>query len=332
MRERIAEGSARRCGSLGCSDAARGTPLLPQLGRRPFITDGGIETDLIFHRGFALPEFAAFVLLDDPRGRDGLRAYYREYLTLAQEFDVGVVLDTPTWRASRDWGERLGYSPEQLARINREAVGLLDELRPEAPAVVVSGCVGPRADAHVPEERMTAVQAEAYHGPQVQALSDAGADLVTALTLGYAEEAVGIVRAAVSAGIPVAIAFTVETDGGLPGRQSLPEAIADVDARTDSAAAYFMINCAHPTHFAAVLTSGGPEMRRIRGLKANASARSHAELDESDELDEGDPLELAERYRELIDRLPALTVLGGCCGTDRRHHAAICAMRARRRG
>jgi S-methylmethionine-dependent homocysteine/selenocysteine methylase len=307
-------------------------PARPQLGTRPYITDGGIETDLIFHRGFALPEFAAFVLLDDARGRDELRAYYREYLALAREFDVGVLLDTPTWRASRDWGERLGYAPARLAEINRGAVRLLDQLRPEAPAVVVSGCVGPRADAYVPEQRMTAAEAEAYHAAQVQALADAGADLITALTLAYAEEAVGIVRAAVRAEIPVAISFTVETDGELPDRRSLPDAIARVDAETDSAAAYFMINCAHPTHFAGVLTSGDPRMARIRGLKANASARSHEELDASDELDEGDPLDLAARYGELLDRLPGLTVLGGCCGTDRRHHAAICAMRARRRG
>jgi S-methylmethionine-dependent homocysteine/selenocysteine methylase len=313
------------------------TPALPQLGRRPFITDGGIETDLMFHRGFVLPEFAAFVLLDDPRGRDALRAYYRDYLTLAREFDVGVVLDTPTWRASRDWGERLGYSPQRLAEINRNAVGLLEELRSEAPCTVVSGCVGPRADAgmpeeRTPEERMTAAQTQAYHEPQVQALADGGADLITALTLADAKEAVGIARAAESAGIPVAISFTVEIDGRLPGGRSLPDAIAEVDAETGSGVAYFMINCAHPTHFAGVLTSGAPQIGRIRGLKANASASSHAELDESDALDEGDPLDLAERYGELIGQLPGLTVLGGCCGTDRRHHAAICEMRARRAG
>lgn len=298
---------------------------LPQIAGPLFLTDGGIETDLIFHRGFDLPQFAAFVLLDDPDGERALRAYYEQYITLAHERGVGVVLDTPTWRASADWGSLLGYTSERLTDVNQRAVALLEDLRAGAPNVVISGCIGPREDGYVAERRMTAQDAEDYHAPQIQAFAAGAADLATALTLSYPEEAIGIVLAASAAGLPVAVSFTVETDGTLATGQPLLEAIEEVDARTDAAAAYFMINCAHPTHFADVLVGGGASVERIRGLRANASARSHAELDESPDLDEGDPLDLARRYRELSTRLPQLTVLGGCCGTDLRHIAAICA-------
>jgi homocysteine S-methyltransferase len=298
---------------------------LPQLAGRFHITDGGIETDLIFHRGFELPHFAAFVLLDDPQGRRALRDYYGEYIALAREYGVGLLLDTPTWRASADWGTVLGYAREHLNGVNRAAVALLEGLRGEGQEIVISGCVGPRADGYQPEARMSAGEAEAYHAAQIETFAATSADLVTALTLTYSEEAIGIVRAARAADIPVAISFTVETDGRLPDGQPLSEAIEDVDADTDAAAAYFMINCAHPSHFTDALTSGAPPLQRVRGLRANASAKSHAELDESDELDEGDPQDLALRYFRLTERLPQLTVLGGCCGTDRRHLAAMCA-------
>jgi S-methylmethionine-dependent homocysteine/selenocysteine methylase len=297
---------------------------LPQLSGPRFITDGGIETDLIFHHGLDLPHFAAFVLLDDPDGERALRAYYAQYIALADEHGMGLVLDTPTWRASEEWGALLGYSPDALVDVNRRAVALLEDLRSDAPSVVVSGCVGPRADGYDPADHMTAAAAEAYHAAQIRTFAATTADMVTALTLTHTEEAVGIVRAAAAAGIPIAVSFTVETDGHLASGRPLLEAIEQVDADTEGAAAYFMVNCAHPTHFAHVLLEGGAAVTRIRGLRANASSRSHAELDESDELDEGDPLDLAERYRELSARLPQLTVLGGCCGTDRRHIAAIC--------
>jgi homocysteine S-methyltransferase len=123
----------------------------------------------------------------------------------------------------------------------------------------------------------------------------------------------------------VVISFTVETDGRLPSGQALHQAIKQVDAETAGAAAYFMVNCAHPTHFADALEDVGPSVDRIRGLRANASAKSHAELDEAEELDEGDPVELAQHYLDLAPQLRNLTVVGGCCGTDHRHIAAICA-------
>jgi S-methylmethionine-dependent homocysteine/selenocysteine methylase len=288
------------------------------------ITDGGLETSLIFHDGFELPHFAAFVLLDDDRGVQALRDYYAPYVEIASEHQLGALLDTPTWRASPDWGDLLGYSPERLGDVNRRAVALLREIADNDPAITVSGCVGPRGDGYRADRRMSGPEAEEYHALQIEALASAGADMVTALTLTYVDEAVGVVRAAQAAGVPVAISFTVETDGRLPSGGTLGDAIAAVDDETAGAPAYFMINCAHPTHFADALADGGAWVERIRGLRANASTKSHAELDDADELDEGDPLALAESYRDLIARLPQLTLLGGCCGTDHRHIRAIC--------
>ena len=287
-----------------------------------------METTLIFHAGVELPHFASFVLLDDERGQETLSEYYLPYVDLAREHGRGIVLDTPTWRANPDWGARLGYSPAALADVNRRGVELLERLRAEAAdgvTLVISGCIGPRGDGYRADELMTADAAEEYHRPQVEAFAETSADLVTALTMTYAAEATGVVRAAEAAAIPAVVSFTVETDGRLPSGQPLGEAIEEVDAETGGAAAYFMLNCAHPTHFADVVEDAGPWVDRLRGLRANASAKSHAELDEAEELDEGDPLELARSYRDLSARLRNLTVVGGCCGTDHRHVGAICA-------
>jgi len=293
-----------------------------RLGEGTFITDGGMETTLVFHHGFELPHFASFVLLDDSAGRDAMRAYYRSYIDIAEAREVGIILDTPTWRANPDWGERLGYDPEALAEVNRRAVALLDELR--SPRVLISGCIGPRGAGYRVDTVMSAEEAERYHSTQIEVFAETSADLVSALTLTYVDEATGIVRAAKGAGLPAVISFTVETDGRLPSGQSLGEAIEQVDAETVRAAAYFMVNCAHPTHFADVLQPA-PWLERLRGVRANASSKSHAELDEAEELDQGDPAELAGAYRDLSNRLPNLNVVGGCCGTDHRHVDAVCA-------
>ena len=285
-----------------------------------------METVLIFDYGLELPHFASFVLLDEPAGVQALRTYYARFLDIARERAAGIVLDTPTWRANADWGERLGYSPEALADVNRRGVALLEELRRDAKGMqlVISGCIGPRGDGYQVGDAMTSEEAESYHQPQVETFAGTTADLVSALTLTYVDEAVGIVRAAEKAGIPSVVSFTLETDGRLPSGQALKDAVAEVDAETGAAAAYFMVNCAHPTHFEHVLADGGLE--RVRGLRANASSKSHAELDEAEELDQGDPHELAEQYRSLRRAWPNLTVVGGCCGTDHRHVDEICAV------
>jgi S-methylmethionine-dependent homocysteine/selenocysteine methylase len=308
---------------------ARYRDELPQLTSDVFLTDGGIETTLIFDDGLELPDFAAFHLFAEPGGEDALRRYFDSYAGLAARDGVGIVLETPTWRANPDWGARLGYDAEALAEVNRRSVALLAEIRdrherPDTP-VVISGCLGPRGDGYDPGTMMTVDEARGYHAGQIAVFDDAGADLVTAITMNYLDEAIGIVQAAEEAGVPVVVSFTVETDGALPTGQPLGEAIAAVDAATRSYAAYYMINCAHPSHFDAVLAEAGPWKSRIRGLRANASRRSHAELDEAEELDRGDPDELAAEYRELRLLHDHLTVLGGCCGTDVGHLAAISA-------
>jgi homocysteine S-methyltransferase len=289
-----------------------------------FITDGGMETDLIFHRGVELPHFASFVLLDDPDGEDMLLDYFRPYLSIARGHGVGLILDTPTWRASTDWGSKLGYDESRLERVNRRGIELLELLRaePEGPPLVIAGAIGPRGDGYRADAIMDADQAERYHAPQVRVLADGGADLVVALTLTYPDEAVGILRAAEAVGTPAAVSFTVETDGRLPDGSTLSEAIEQVDERTDGAAAYFMVNCAHPTHIAEAV-DGGDWTTRVRGVRANASRRSHAELDESDVLDEGDPAALALEVALLGELFPAVSIVGGCCGTDHRHIDAI---------
>lgn len=307
---------------------ARYRDKLPQLGGDLFITDGGIETTLIFHEGLVLPHFAAFHLLATDPCRAALVRYFRSYAALAKRYEVGCILESATWRASLDWAAILGYSTDSLVAANRDAIRMLldlrDEFEDESAKMVVSGCIGPRGDGYNPAVLMTPDEAQQYHALQAQAFCDAGADLVTAITMTYPAEAIGIARAARRAGMPVAISFTVETDGRLPTGETLRQAIEQVDEATYGAVRYYMINCAHPTHFVDVLTAGGPWVERIRGLRANASTKSHAELNEATELDDGDPAELGRQHRELRRRLPHLNILGGCCGTDQRHVEEIC--------
>jgi homocysteine S-methyltransferase len=297
-------------------------------GERMYIGDGGLETTMIFIEGFDLPEFAAFPLLAEPAGRDALRRYYDGFLDIARRHGTGFTLDLPTWRASENWGRALGLSAGDLAAANREAVEFGNGIRaereaPETP-IAVCGAIGPEGDAYHPEGVLSADQAEAYHATQVGTFAEAGVDMVAAYTLTYTEEAIGIVRAAGAARVPASISFTVETDGRLPSEEPLREAMERLDAETGAAAAYLMINCAHPTHFEADLADGGAWLERIGGIRANASRRSHEELDAAAELDSGNPEELGREYGALLGRLPGLRVLGGCCGTDRRQIACIC--------
>ena len=296
---------------------------------RLFIGDGGLETTLIFREGFELPCFASFPLLRDRAGTEALRRYYLRFIEIARSHRLGFTFDTPTWRANADWGEPLGYDAAALAAVNREAVEFAATIRAEQESaespIAICGTVGPQGDAYSPATVMSAEAAERYHAAQVESFAGAGADMIAAYTLTYAEEAVGIVRAAAAAEMPVSIAFTVETDGRLPSGEALGEAIERVDAETAGAAAYFMINCAHPSHYGAVIEEAGPWIERLGGMRANASRRSHAELDSATELDSGDPSELGAEYRTLMPSLPAVRVLGGCCGTDDRHVDSICA-------
>ena len=287
------------------------------------ITDGGIETALTERLGQDLPEFAAFVLLDTPEGRRALTEYYRPFVEIARDTSLPLVLDTPTWRANPLWGKLLGYDAEQLDQINKDAVAfvrsIIEEIAPDREAVV-NGCVGPKFDDYVAEDRMTADEAEQYHTPQIRALAEAGADRVTAVTVLDAAEGIGVVRGAKATGIPVYVSFTVGEDGRLADGTGLSEGIAAVDAATDGAAEAFFVNCAHPDEVAAALEDlpNAPELSRIHGFRLNAAHH--------DDDGPGDaPETFARSLFQLRERVPSSRVFGGCCGTDTPHITALAA-------
>ncbi len=296
---------------------------LPQLGGDFYLADGGIETTLIFLERLELPHFAAFDLFKDAHGEAALRSYFETYARLAERYKTGLVLESATWRASQDWGDKLGYDAKEMAAVNRRAIGLLERVKSEYGAdrskVVISGCVGPRGDGYNPSAMMSAQEAQHYHANQIRVFEDSAADMVSAITMNYVNEALGVAAAAERAGMPVVISFTVETDGRLPTGEPLREAIEAVDGATSRYPAYYMINCAHPAHFGPALEENKAWTTRVRGLRANASRKSHAELNESADLDIGDPAELGAEHAALKRRFGALNVMGGCCGTDHRH-------------
>ncbi|MCP3983427.1 MAG: homocysteine S-methyltransferase [bacterium] len=302
---------------------------LPQLDGQLFLTDGGLETTLIFHDGIDLPHFAAFDLLTSDEGSQRIENYYAIYAELARKSGLGLVLETPTWRASQDWGALMGHDATALRELNQASVRQLEALRDrfetsETP-IVISGCLGPRGDGYDPSHRLSVDQAAAYHRAQIEAFADSAADLVSAITMTHVEEAIGVVLSARASSMPAVIAFTVETDGRLPTGQPVGDAMEAVDRATDAHPAYYAINCAHPTHFTEVLLAAGsaPWIERLRAIRANASRKSHAELDEATELDDGNPAEFGEQCQALRRRLPQINVWGGCCGTDHRHIEAI---------
>ena len=299
---------------------------LPLKNGQDFITDAGMETELIFHDHYDLPEFASFPLLENDKGRVDMAAYFKHYVDIAKQQNAGLVLETPTWRASAEWGDKLNYNTVALESINQKAVEFLEQLRTSAnleKSCVISGCIGPRYDGYNPEHYMTADEAENYHRVQIQTLSNTAADLVSAFTITSISEALGITRAAKALNMPVVISFTTETDGNLPSGESLQQAIETIDKETYAYPFYYMINCAHPTHFQSVLKQDSMWLKRIGGLRANASCKSHAELDDCTELDSGNPKELGQQYKALKSRLTNLHVIGGCCGTNHQHVAEM---------
>lgn len=300
---------------------------LPQMDGSVFLSDGGMETYLIFDKGIDLPLFASFPLVATDDGRRALRDYYEHYLKIARARGTGFILDTATWRASPDWAAQLGYDAPALRRINAAALDLVAELREawETPSVpcVLNGAIGPRGDGYK-AGRMEPAEAEDYHSAQIATFADGPADMVSAITMNTVAEALGIAQAAKAHRMPCVVSFTVETDGRLVDGTTLRAAVEAVDEATGGSPAYYMINCAHPVHFEQALEDGEAWLSRVRGIRANASTKSHQELDESTELDPGDPIDLGRRYARLASALPRMRVFGGCCGTDHRHIGAIC--------
>ncbi|MDQ2635167.1 MAG: homocysteine S-methyltransferase family protein [Pseudomonadota bacterium] len=296
---------------------------LPQMDGGLFLTDGGIETTLVFHDGFDLPYFAAFDLFKDEKGVRALRRYFARHAAIARKNGVGFILESATWRASRDWADKLGYSAARLEEVNRKAIALLRDIKAEYETprtrMVISGCIGPRGDGYDPGNVMSPEEAQAYHSQQVRIFAGEKVDMISAITMTNIPEAIGITRAAQEAGLPAVISFTVETNGNLPTGDGLGAAITMVDRATANGPAYYMVNCAHPTHYESKLLSGEPWVERIGGMRANASRMSHAELDNASELDDGNPAEFGRQFADIRSRLKRMNVLGGCCGTDHRH-------------
>ncbi len=302
---------------------------LPQLSGELFLCDGGIETDLIFNRGIEIREFAAHTLLPDEQGREALADYFRSFLKLARESGTGFILDSQTWKAHRHWADDLGATEEELKQANLDSIAFIAGLRAEfqdnQKPIVLNALIGPRGDAYAPDSEMAAHEAEDYHAEQIGWLAETDVDMVTATTFTQSDEAIGVVRAAQKVGLPAVVSFTVETDGNLPTGQTLSEAIEAVDLATNDGPAYFMVNCAHPEHFMHVL-SDTSWSRRIHGIRCNASRMSHAELDQSETLSHGYPVELATLNKRIRTTMPWLNVFGGCCGSDLRHVVEIARM------
>lgn len=298
------------------------TPKLPHQTDDIFLTDGGTETWLMYKRGFELPEFSAFHLLNDPRSAAALREYYMTFANVAKKLGTPFIFDSLTYRASKDWGALLGYSTQSLAEMNYKCFELYRECAAEAGLAaentVISGCIGPKGDAYETNQDLTAESAEAYHAEQIQTFKAAGVDIVTALTLNTTDEAIGIAKASAEVGIPSVIAFTIEKDRKLRSGETLKQAIELVDAATSGAPAYYMINCSHPADFGPALASE-PWANRVRGLRANASSLDHGTLCQLGHLEEGNPDELAQQYADIRDAYPKMNVFGGCCGTDYVH-------------
>ena len=299
--------------------------LLKSMGSELWLTDGGFETCMLFLEGFDLPQFASFPLLDTDAGQEAVLRYNTSFLDEAAAQGAGYVLDTITWRASAGWGKILGLDAEEIDRVNRNAVAQVKGLRTDrvenGQRILINGVIGPHGDAYAPDQVLTAQAAQDYHERQVGVLAASGVDMISAMTISSSSEAIGIARAARAVGVPVALSFTVETDGRLISGMTLEDAVKRTDDATDGVPAWYGINCAHPDHFRHILT--GDWVGRIGSVRANASRLSHAELDEAAELDAGNPAELARDYHHLLHVLPGLRVVGGCCGTDLRHVAAI---------
>jgi len=318
---------------------------VPTTARPLWVTDGGLEADLIHHHGVDLPGSAAFPLLGTTEGRALLTSYYSGFAQVARRTGTGLLLETPTWRANPDWVVALGGSPQDVRRINLESVVFLAGLgemllasgalstaaktgtsgrQSDDGAFQVRGVIGPKGNGYLPERRPTAEEFADYHSVQAAALCDGGVSWVTAYTLSTLAEAVGVVRAARAHSLKVGICFTVESDGRLPDGSPVAAAVEELWQR--SAPDGLLLNCASPSHIVRALEDDGWG-RLVTGLRVDASGPSHAELDSSEQLDEGDLQDLVRDFQRLTARLPNLEVVGGCCGSDARHIAELLGVR-----
>tara|TARA_R110002074_G_scaffold203294_2_gene371174 strand:+ start:1454 stop:2410 length:957 start_codon:yes stop_codon:yes gene_type:complete len=299
---------------------------LPQLAGHDMTTQGGTWTWLQYVDGFELKHFCGFDLLNDPRGVVALRDYHRKIIEAVIPFQFGILLEGIHYRASRDWGKLIGYSREGLKEINIRGVefyrDLANEYESDSNPIPISGVIGPQGDAYDTGITPEAAEAEDYHSEQIETLKQAGADLITGATFSGVEEAIGITRAAKALEMPIVISFITNSDGRLDGGETMREAVEKVDAATNNAPAYYMINCGHPTEFESALEEKD-WTKRLGGFMPNAVAMEKLSLCSLGHLEDGNPEELGIQMGEIATRFPHIHVWGGCCGTDSRHLGQI---------
>lgn len=288
-----------------------------------FLTEGGSETEIMYRHGFELPEFAMFPLLDSPSAVTALRDMFRAQLDVAAEFNLGFLLTGLDYRASPDWGAKLGYSATALADANIAAIAFLREIakdyRDRIPSLLIGGILGPRGDAYGLNREITAESAEEYHAVQLETLKRAEVDFACAMTFNNIPEAVGAARAAARAGVPLSVSLTLNSNHRLKSGPTLGEAITGIDAQTGpDAPDYYLVNCSHPLEYEPAL-SAGAWTGRLRGVRPNASKLEKMALCKLNHLEEGNPVELATQLGDLRARYPHMDVFGGCCGTGDEH-------------
>ena len=295
----------------------------PRAAGRLYLTEGGTETEVLYKWGFELPEFAMFPLLDDPKADSVIEGMFDRYFEAAEATGAGMLLNAHDYRASPDWASKLGYSAEQLTDFQHRVIGFLDAMRTKyrgrVDPVYVAGCIGPRGDAYGTGGEITEEEAEAYHAVQINNLKGTAADMVIAVTFSNIAEAVGVIRAAAAAKMPIGVSFNIGPDGRLRSGPTLAEAITATDAATEGKAAWFGTNCAHPIEFAPALADPGDWRKRLRYVRPNAAKTDKLALCKLGHLEDGDPVELGNEMAEALREFPSVDIVGGCCGTDERH-------------
>lgn len=299
----------------------------PRLEGKFYLTEGGTETEILYKWGFELPEFAMFPLLDNPKADQVIRDIYRRYFDAAEKHQTGLLILGHDYRASPDWGAKLGYTTEGLADMQRRTIEFLDDVRREyvgrVSDVYIAGCIGPRGDAYGTGGDISEEEAEEYHSVQLTTLKSTQADMAIAVTFNNVPEAVGVIRAAHRIGIPIGVSLTLTTEGVLRSGPTLREAIEVIEEKTNGSAAWYGTNCSHPLEFASALADEGPWLERLRYIRPNAVKMEKVALCKLGHLEDGDPVELGEQMGEVASKFPSADILGGCCGTDERHLGEI---------
>jgi len=299
----------------------------PRLENKFYLTEGGSETEILYKWSFELPEFAMFTLLDDPEADNVIRGMFRRYFDVAAEHGTAMLLNGHDYRASPDWGAKLGYSSEDLRNVQHRVIRFLDDLRAEyadrVSDVYIAACIGPRGDAYGTGGDISADESEDYHSVQLHNLDGTAADMAVAATFNNVPEAIGVIRAANSIGIPIGVSLTLTPEGRLRSGPSLREAIETIDEASGGGAVWFGTNCAHPVEFEPALADAGPWLERLRYIRPNAAKMDKIALCSLGHLEDGDPVELGQQMGEVARRFPRVDILGGCCGTDERHLSQI---------